>query len=132
MTRILRHIVLGAAAALWATNPGAQEITLPEVSERILSSDTAILRGLDRVAGNSVDLTISREQDATLGPLVVMMRECRYPADNPMGEAYAWIDVFDSRAEEMIFSGWMIASSPALNALDHRRYDIWVLNCKTS
>lgn len=132
MTRSLRHILLATAATFWATSVGAQEITLPEVSERILSSDTATLRGLDRVAGNSIDITISPESDATLGPLVVTMRECRYPADNPMGEAYAWIDVFDSRADEMIFSGWMIASSPALNALDHRRYDIWVLNCKTS
>ncbi|MGB0800115.1 MAG: DUF2155 domain-containing protein, partial [Planktomarina sp.] len=28
--------------------------------------------------------------------------------------------------------GWMVASSPALNALEHPRYDIWVLRCKTS
>jgi hypothetical protein len=28
-----------------------------------------------------------------------------------------------------VFSGWMVASSPALSALDHPRYDVWVLNC---
>ena len=33
---------------------------------------------------------------------------------------------------EVAFSGWMVASSPALNALDHSRYDIWVLRCMTS
>lgn len=31
----------------------------------------------------------------------------------------------------MIFSGWMFASSPALNALEHAVYDVWVIDCKT-
>ncbi|MGB1970407.1 MAG: DUF2155 domain-containing protein, partial [Paracoccaceae bacterium] len=30
------------------------------------------------------------------------------------------------------FMGWMVASSPALNPLDHRRYDVWVLRCAMS
>ena len=34
-------------------------------------------------------------------------------------------------ADQPVFSGWMIASSPALNALDHARYDVWVMRCKT-
>ena len=32
---------------------------------------------------------------------------------------------------ERLFDGWMIASSPALNALDHPRYDVWVIGCDT-
>ena len=28
------------------------------------------------------------------------------------------------------FTGWMFASSPALNALEHPVYDVWVLDCK--
>ena len=91
-----------------------------------------MLRGLDRVAGTSIDITLESGGSARIGHLVVMLEECRYPVENPAGEAYAWIDVFDSRADEIIFSGWMIASSPALNALDHRRYDVWVLSCTTS
>jgi hypothetical protein len=31
----------------------------------------------------------------------------------------------------MIFSGWMFASSPALSALQHPVYDVWVIDCKT-
>jgi len=30
-----------------------------------------------------------------------------------------------------IFRGWMFASSPALNALEHAVYDVWVIDCKT-
>ncbi len=110
----------------------AQEIEVPQASERISSSNAAALRGLDRVAGSTVEIILEKGVTAQLGHLVVMLEDCRYPVENPAGEAYAWLDIFDSRADEVIFSGWMIASSPALNALDHSRYDIWVLNCKTS
>lgn len=111
---------------------GAQDIQPPTASDRISSGGGAVLRGLDRVAGTSTDITLETGGSARIGHLVVMLEECRYPVENPAGEAYAWIDVFDSRADEIIFSGWMIASSPALNALDHRRYDVWVLRCTTS
>lgn len=30
-----------------------------------------------------------------------------------------------------IFSGWMFASSPALNPLEHPVYDVWVIDCET-
>ncbi len=33
---------------------------------------------------------------------------------------------------ERIFTGWMFASSPALNALEHPVYDVWVIDCKTA
>ena len=110
----------------------AQDIDVPTPSDRVSSGTGAILRGLDRVSGTSVDIALNRGGDAQIGHLVVMLEDCRYPAENPAGEAYAWIDIFDTRADEVIFSGWMIASSPALNALDHRRYDLWVLRCTTS
>ena len=29
-----------------------------------------------------------------------------------------------------VFSGWMFASSPALSALEHAVYDVWVLDCR--
>lgn len=32
----------------------------------------------------------------------------------------------------MIFSGWMFASSPGLNGLEHPVYDVWVIDCKTA
>ena len=34
-----------------------------------------------------------------------------------------------SDAAKKLFSGWMFASIPALSALDHPVYDIWVLDC---
>ena len=110
----------------------AQDVEVQTASDRIANGDGAVLRGLDRVAGTTQDLALMLGGSAQVGHLVVMLEDCRYPVENPAGEAYAWLDIFDMRADELIFSGWMVASSPALNALDHARYDFWVLNCTTS
>ena len=90
----------------------------------------ATLRALDKVAGDVRDLEMSSGTSIKLGRLDVSLGECRYPVSNPQGEAYAWVLVQD--AGDILFSGWMIASSPALSALDHPRYDVWVLRCSTS
>lgn len=111
---------------------GAQQIEVPRASTQIAEGTGAILRGLDKVAGSSMDFDLATGETASLGHLVATLGECRYPVENPAGEAYAWVEIADTRAGETLFAGWMIASSPALNALDHPRYDIWVLNCKTS
>ena len=31
-----------------------------------------------------------------------------------------------------LFTGWMFASSPAVSALEHPVYDVWVVDCKTA
>lgn len=31
-----------------------------------------------------------------------------------------------------LFTGWMFASSPAINALEHPVYDVWVIDCRIS
>ena len=91
----------------------------------------AMLRGLDKVSGTPVDFSMKVGDTVELGKLRVTLGECRYPTDNPSGDAYAWLVVRDGNDDETTFEGWMIASSPALNALDHQRYDVWVLRCTT-
>jgi hypothetical protein len=51
------------------------------------------------------------------------------PRDDPAGDADAFLQIRDIRETVMRFSGWMFASSPALSALDHPRYDVWVVSC---
>jgi len=91
----------------------------------------ALLRGLDKVNASVTDLDLASGAQTAFGRLTVRLNECRYPADNPAGEAYAFLVIADTATGEELFSGWMLASSPALNALEHPRYDIWVLRCKT-
>jgi len=128
----MRALVLAMVCALAPATLPAQDIAIPGQPERVLTGEGAMLRGLDKVAGNSRDIRLMNGESDVIGHLQVTMSECRYPDDNPTGEAYAWIEVQDTRADAPLFAGWMIASSPALSALDHARYDLWLLSCITS
>ena len=92
----------------------------------------AELRFLDKLAGKSTDVTLQLGDTFKLGKLRIIMGECRYPVANPAGDAYAFLTVLSQDRTKKYFSGWMIASSPALNALDHVRYDVWPLRCTIS
>ena len=90
------------------------------------------LKGLDKVSGDVTDLDLVVGATATVGRIEVTLGECRYPEDNSAGEGYAWLTIRDPGRDTVLFDGWMIASSPALNALDHPRYDVWVIRCITA
>ena len=64
--------------------------------------------------------------------LEIALRDCRAPVSDSRGEAVAYLRIRDLREETARFSGWMFASSPALSALDHARYDVWVESCSAS
>lgn len=115
----MRGLALAAALSLCATAATAQ----------MMQAEAGILRWIDRLTGESGDMELARGQSATNGRLTIKMDECRYPADNPAGDAEAHLTISDAMRAEPVFQGWMIASSPALSALDHPRYDVWVLSC---
>lgn len=96
-----------------------------------LDTGAAVLRGLDNLSGDTVDLTVPVGASASVFGLDLILQSCRVPADNPSGDAYAYLTVRENGEVTPIFSGWMVASSPALNAVDHSRYDVWVLRCVT-
>lgn len=107
------------------------EHTVEESEERVTAATGtgAVVRALDKVSGMRTDLEIASGESAGFGRLSILLSECRYPADNPEGDAYAQLVVFYEGQDEPVFAGWMVASSPALSAMDHRRYDVWVLRC---
>jgi hypothetical protein len=91
----------------------------------------AILRGLDKVSGEVTDMVLAPGAQAAMGRITVELSQCRYPEGDPASDAYAFVSIREDGTDQPVFSGWMIASSPALNALDHPRYDVWVLRCQT-
>lgn len=100
--------------------------------DTVLLGEGAMLRGLDKVSGEVFDLKLATGAEGRVGRLTVRVGECRYPEDDPEGDAYVWITVEDATRGSTLFEGWMVASSPALNPLDHPRYDVWALRCITS
>ena len=98
-------------------------------SMKTTTVDATKLRFLDKVAGTARDITLKYGETLKLGKLLIIMGQCRYPVANPAGDAFAFITVIADSGEAEIFRGWMIASSPGINALDHVRYDVWPLRC---
>jgi hypothetical protein len=90
-----------------------------------------ILRVLDKVNGDVVDMALGNGESAGLGRLTVRLGECRYPEGDPAADAFAFVTVKEEDREAAVFQAWMIASSPALSAMEHPRYDVWVLRCTT-
>lgn len=104
----------------------------PAFTQDVTSGAGAVLRALDKVSGEVRDVELARGATAKYGRLEINLSDCRFPAGNPSGDAFAYLTISDPQQGQIVFEGWMIASAPALNALDHARYDVWVLRCKTS
>ena len=119
MTRVLALLALVLAASA-------------SHAEEVSQGLGATLRALDKVNGEITDIELQNGASASYGSLGVELAECRYPVGNPAGNAYAHLTIREEDRSGVLFKGWMIASAPALNALDHARYDVWVLRCITS
>lgn len=101
----------------------------PALAMEMSDAPGAKLRLLDKLTGAITDMDLSNGQSQSVGKLTVMLDACRYPAGNQTAEAEAHLTVIDASSTTPVFNGWMIASSPALSALDHPRYDVWVMRC---
>ncbi|MBM3559709.1 MAG: DUF2155 domain-containing protein [Alphaproteobacteria bacterium] len=94
--------------------------------------DAAVLQGVDKVTARIFTFEAPVGQAVRFGTLTVLVRAChkRPPTEPPESAAFVQID--DRRGEAppvRAFSGWMYASSPALSALEHPVYDVWVVDC---
>ena len=123
MTRIRRILLLPALLApLLAAVPAAA-----------IEGSIVVLQGLDKVTARVSTFTTEIGETARFGALQIVPRTCnRTPPEEPP-ESAAYLDIVETRPGEApvdLFHGWMFASSPGLNALEHPVYDVWVLECK--
>jgi hypothetical protein len=93
----------------------------------------AVLQGLDKVTARISTITAPIGQTVHFGTLDITVAQCtKKPPDEPP-DTSAFLTVTDNRPggqKVKIFSGWMFASSPALNALEHPVFDITVVDCR--
>ena len=112
------------------------------------AGDIAVFNALDKITARITILDIPIGGSARFGTLDIRPRSCdkRPPEETP--ETTAFVEVFDvprimerekgegaqplAPEPKRIFSGWMFASSPGLNAVEHPVYDAWVIDCKIS
>jgi hypothetical protein len=101
----------------------------PAAAQEFADAPGGSLRFLDKLTSETGDVTLDRGQSAKFGRLLVRLDSCRYPVSNPSADAEAYLTIVEETTGLELFNGWMLASAPALSALDHPRYDVWVLSC---
>ncbi len=93
----------------------------------------SVLQGLDKVTARVSTFNVPLDRPTRFGTLEITIRAChKRPPEEPP-ESAAFLEIRELRLGEQprsLFSGWMFASSPALNPLQHPVYDVWVLDCK--
>jgi hypothetical protein len=118
-------ILAGAAALLLAIAP-------PPAAA--VEADVALLQGLDKVTARTRTFMVPVDSTKRFGGLEITVRHCETTPPEEPPENKAFLEIVDLRPDrdpEQVFSGWMFSSSPALNALEHPVYDVWVKACLT-
>ncbi|MGZ9063601.1 MAG: DUF2155 domain-containing protein [Allosphingosinicella sp.] len=112
-----------AAVAATLAAPGAAQAD---------AMDTALLQGLDKVTARISTIEAPIGQPVRFGTLEIIARQCDKTPPEERPEAAAFLQISEiKRGEptEVLFSGWMFASSPALSSLEHPIYDVVVVDC---
>lgn len=124
--------------------PGMEEETAEETSDtELLNQPAVLLRGLDKITGRTSELEVAVGEQVVYGGVRVTVRACHQtpPTEPPESIAYLEVEDYgfkitdgeiksnDVDLNKRVFSGWMYASSPGINALEHPIYDVWVIRC---
>ena len=109
--------------------------------QRVMESlSSARIRALDKISGAAEDIIVEVGETVSHKGLDVTVRACyQAPPEELPPESAAYVEVLSNRVNQetgsaaesdpRLFAGWMFASSPGLNALEHPIYDVWVINC---
>ena len=91
------------------------------------------LQALDKSTARTLTFEAKVGTTIEYGSLFIKVQSCRKsePLEKPESAAFLqiWEVPLNATKSEWAFSGWMFASSPALSAMDHAVYDVWVLDC---
>ena len=120
--------VVGALLFAVATAASAQD------GEQLVNP-VAEFTGLDKITGRIIAFDVLIDETVQFGALQVTPRVCysRPPTEPPRTSVFVEVDevTLDKRIKR-IFTGWMFADSPGLNAVEHPVYDVWLTSCKMS
>src|SRR4026209_1837596 len=93
----------------------------------------AVFAALDKVTGRISHLEIPIGKTVEFGALKVTPRVCntRPPTEAPHTSSFVEVDEVKLNGEiQRIFTGWMFAESPGLNAVEHPVFDVWLTDCE--
>jgi hypothetical protein len=133
-TKFARAALL--AAGLLAISVGPAKLYAQEeaaTSAQRINNPVAEFTGIDKITGRIITFDVYVNETVQFGALQVTPRVC-YSApqtEEPKTDSFVEVDEITlDRKIRRIFTGWMFAESPGLNAVEHAVYDVWLKACK--
>ncbi len=103
-------------------------------AERV-SNGIAVFAGLDKITGRTTRFEVTLGEIYQYGALQVTPRACYTSSKDEPTRTTGFVEVNEVTLDKKIrriFTGWMFADSPGLNAVEHPIYDVWLKDCKQS
>ena len=101
-----------------------------------IAGSSVRLQTLDKITARIATMKMALRQPTRFGTLEITAYHCAYRPPEAPPETAAFLEIEDvgytdstDATRDMVFSGWMFASSPAISALEHPVYDVSVLAC---
>lgn len=104
----------------------------PALAARV-ENPVAVFSGIDKITGRITTFDVYVGETVQFGALQVTPRVCysRDETEAPKTTTFVEVDEITlDRKIRRLFTGWMFADSPGLNAVDHAVYDVWLKECK--
>ncbi len=110
----------------------ASSVLTSSVCAKEIYTNMARMQAMDKITGKVSEIDVPVNGEVKFGSFSITVRACatRPPEETP--ENYAFVDIIDDyniKTKVNVFRGWMFSSSPALNAVEHPIYDVWLLKC---
>lgn len=135
----LQELGLGDKIALLSTSEEAERKRNQVLFQRALQERDpplprrfARLRAMEKITARMTTIDVPVGQTVTFGTVQITPRACYENPPTEPPESASFLEIIDqpvAREAYLVFNGWMFASSPALSAMDHPIYDVWVLSC---
>lgn len=105
------------------------------VHAEAIENPLAVFSGLDKITARIITFESEIDETVQFGSLLLTARACytRPATESPNTTAFIEVEevALDDKVKK-IFAGWIFASSPGLNAIEHPVYDLWLLDCRQS
>jgi len=105
---------------------------MPAPPPQMSNEPVVKLQSLDKVTARTMTFEVKVGTTVKFGPIYIKVQACRKAPPIAAPESAAFLQIWEVTKKDeskWIYSGWMFASSPALSAMDHPIYDVWVLDC---
>lgn len=125
-------LTLGGLLAAATVRAQSEEAAPPSAAGD--SREIAVLQGLDKITARVSTFEAPVDATVDFGSLRITARACRKRPPTEPPESAAFLEIQDERHDSpsvRLFTGWMFASSPALSAVEHPVYDVWLLDCRS-